>query len=157
MGIGSSIFLILPRVLGKLIDEHDDTKKKTDGEEDDIALKMAKYFKENPMSIFALLLVGATAICFRAYCAILNIRSNYLCLFLGMHTAGQLIINDLRKNVFKSVLFQDMAFFDKNKVGEIVSRLSTDALIVGYSVSTNLSEGARAVITCLGSGSLMVN
>ena len=49
-----------------------------------------------------------------------------------------------------------MAFFDKNKVGEIVSRLSTDALIVGYSVSTNLSEGARAVITCLGSGALMI-
>lgn len=73
-----------------------------------------------------------------------------------MHTAGQLIINDLRKKVFKSVLFQDMAFFDKNRVGEIVSRLSTDALIVGYSVSTNLSEGARAVITCIGSGSLML-
>lgn len=49
-----------------------------------------------------------------------------------------------------------MAFFDKNKVGEIVSRLSTDALIVGYSVSMNLSDGARALITCLGSGGLMV-
>lgn len=69
---------------------------------------------------------------------------------------GQLVINDLRTKVFNSVLRQDMSFFDRNKVGEIVSRLSTDALIVGYSVSTNLSEGARAVITCLGSGSLMV-
>ncbi|KAK6049887.1 hypothetical protein COOONC_12611 [Cooperia oncophora] len=73
-----------------------------------------------------------------------------------MHTAGQLIINDLRKNVFNSVLRQDIAFFDKNKVGEIVSRLSTDALIVGYSVSMNLSDGARALLTCLGSGGLMI-
>lgn len=49
-----------------------------------------------------------------------------------------------------------MSFFDRNKVGEIVSRLSTDALIVGYSVSTNISEGTRALLTFLGSGSLMV-
>lgn len=59
------------------------------------------------MSIFGVLLIGATAICLRTY---------------FMHTAGQLIINDLRRKVFKSVLFQDLAFFDKNKVGEIVSR-----------------------------------
>jgi ABC-type multidrug transport system fused ATPase/permease subunit len=130
MGIGSSIFLILPRVLGKLIDEYDENKKGDDKE--DVALQLARYFKDHPVAIFALLLVGATAICLRAYC---------------MHTAGQLVINDLRTNVFKSVLGQDMAFFDRSKVGEIVSRLSTDALIVGYSVSTNLSEGARALIT----------
>ena len=69
---------------------------------------------------------------------------------------GQLIINDLRSKVFRSVLCQELSFFDKNKVGEIVSRLSTDALIVGYSVSMNLSDGARAVVTCIGSASLMV-
>ncbi|CAD5224117.1 unnamed protein product [Bursaphelenchus okinawaensis] len=139
MGVGSSIFLFLPRVLGKLIDEHDDSKKGDD--EGDVALKLAKYFKANPWAIILLLLVGASAVCARTYC---------------MHTAGQLVVNDLRRKVFNSVLRQDMAFFDRNKVGEIVSRLSTDALIVGYAVSTNLSEGARAVITCIGSGSLMI-
>lgn len=50
-----------------------------------------------------------------------------------------------------------MAFFDKNQVGEIVSRLSTDALLVGYSVSMNLSEGARALITVISTASLMVS
>lgn len=47
MGIGSSIFLVLPRILGKLIDEHDDTKQRKDDEEEDIALRAAKYFKVN--------------------------------------------------------------------------------------------------------------
>ncbi|KAI6199684.1 hypothetical protein M3Y96_00653000 [Aphelenchoides besseyi] len=141
MGIGSSIFLIIPRVLGKLIDEHGDKPPTKEDEENDITLRMARFFKRQPFAIVAILFVGAAAICLRAYL---------------MHTAGQLVINDLRTKVFKSVLRQDMAFFDRNKVGEIVSRLSTDALIVGYSVSTNLSEGARAVITMLGSGSLMV-
>jgi hypothetical protein len=44
MATGSSIFLILPRILGKLIDEHDDTKEKKDDQED-VALRLAKYFK----------------------------------------------------------------------------------------------------------------
>lgn len=49
-----------------------------------------------------------------------------------------------------------MGFFNKNKVGEIVSRLSTDAFIVGNSVSMNLTEGARALVTCAGSAALLV-
>eukprot|EP00080_Pristionchus_pacificus_P013765 PDM73785.1 haf-3 [Pristionchus pacificus] len=140
LGISSSVFLLTPRTLGKLIDEFDDTKKQEPGTED-ATLLMARYFKEHPVALAGVLLIGAAAIAARVYC---------------MHTAGQLIINDLRKKVFASVLKQDMKFFDKNKVGEIVSRLSTDALIVGYSVSMNLSDGARALVTCLGSGSLMV-
>ncbi|GMS82163.1 hypothetical protein PENTCL1PPCAC_4338, partial [Pristionchus entomophagus] len=140
LGISSSIFLLTPRTLGKLIDEFDDSKKQEAGKED-TTLLMARFFKDHPVALAGVLLLGAAAIAARVYC---------------MHTAGQLIINDLRRKVFESVLKQDMKFFDKNKVGEIVSRLSTDALIVGYSVSMNLSDGARALVTCLGSGSLMV-
>ncbi|CAJ0582374.1 unnamed protein product, partial [Mesorhabditis spiculigera] len=139
LGISSTVFLLTPRILGKLIDEHDVTKR---GKmEEDATLRFARYFKENPLALVAALALGAGAILARVYC---------------MHTAGQLIINNLRKAVFGSLLKQDMAFFDRNKVGEMVSRLSTDALIVGYSVSMNLSDGARALLTCLGSGSLMV-
>ncbi|KAJ1373474.1 hypothetical protein KIN20_035880 [Parelaphostrongylus tenuis] len=140
LGVSSSIFLLTPRVLGKLIDEFDETKKATPGH-DDQSLKLAKYFKDNPLALVGVLFLGSIAITARVYC---------------MHTAAQLIINDLRKSVFNAVLRQDIAFFDRNKVGEIVSRLSTDALIVGYSVSMNLSDGARALLTCIGSGGLMV-
>uniref|UniRef100_A0AC35TNT6 ABC transmembrane type-1 domain-containing protein n=1 Tax=Rhabditophanes sp. KR3021 TaxID=114890 RepID=A0AC35TNT6_9BILA len=140
LGVSSSIFLMAPRVLGKLIDQHD-ASKGAQMDKEDIGLKLATFFKENPLYLIGIFVIGAAAICARAYC---------------MHTAGQLIINDLRTKVFGSVLKQDMKFFDKNRVGEIVSRLSTDALIVGYSVSMNLSDGARALITMLGSGSLMV-
>ncbi|VDP11105.1 unnamed protein product [Heligmosomoides polygyrus] len=135
LGVSSSIFLLTPRVLGKLIDEFDEAKRAEPGQED-ATLKIAKFFKDNPIALVGVLLLGGAAITARVYC---------------MHTAGQLIINDLRKNVFNAVLRQDIAFFDKNRVGEIVSRLSTDALIVGYSVSMNLSDGARALLTCLGS------
>ncbi|TKR57451.1 hypothetical protein L596_030714 [Steinernema carpocapsae] len=142
LAVSSSIFLLVPRIVGKLIDENDEQKKaQMDAQPTDITLMLAKYFKENPAAIIGIMFIGAAAICARTYC---------------MHTAGQLVINDLRTKVFGSILKQEMAFFDKNKVGELVSRLSTDALIVGYSVSMNLSDGARALLTCLGSGSLMV-
>ncbi|KAE9421568.1 hypothetical protein Angca_004735, partial [Angiostrongylus cantonensis] len=141
LGVSSSIFLLTPRVLGKLIDEFDEAKKEADSGHEDKTLLLAKYFKDNPLALIGVLFLGGVTITARVYC---------------MHTAGQLIINDLRKSVFNAVLRQDIAFFDKNKVGEIVSRLSTDALIVGYSVSMNLSDGARALLTCLGSGGLMV-
>uniref|UniRef100_A0A914S786 ABC transmembrane type-1 domain-containing protein n=1 Tax=Parascaris equorum TaxID=6256 RepID=A0A914S786_PAREQ len=122
LGISSSVFLFLPRVLGKLIDEFDETKKGAIPE-GDRSLQLSYRLK---------------------------------CEIELLVVLGQLVINDLRTKVFKSVLQQEMAFFHKNKVGEIVSRLSTDALIVGYSVSLNLSDGARALITCVGSASLMV-
>jgi ABC-type multidrug transport system fused ATPase/permease subunit len=41
-------------------------------------------------------------------------------------------------------------------VGEIVSRLSSDALVVGHAVSTNLSDGLRSLFTISGSAGLMV-
>uniref|UniRef100_A0A7E4VUD8 ABC transporter domain-containing protein n=1 Tax=Panagrellus redivivus TaxID=6233 RepID=A0A7E4VUD8_PANRE len=68
----------------------------------------------------------------------------------------QLIINDLRTKVFGKLLQNDMTFFDKNRVGEIVSRLSSDALVVGQAVSTNLSDGLRSLVTIFGSAGLMV-
>jgi len=127
----------------ELIDANNQTTNEpstSNEKKEDLSLRIAQFFMEYPVALVGVLLLGAVAIVARAYC---------------MHTAGQLVINDLRRKVFKSVLLQDMAFFDRNKVGEIVSRLSTDAFIVGYSVSMNLSDGARALVTCLGSAGLM--
>ncbi|CAB3398745.1 unnamed protein product [Caenorhabditis bovis] len=98
LGVSSTIFLLTPRVLGKLIDEWDETKRQ---DPNDRSLQLARFFKNNPAALVGALLLGAAAIAARIYC---------------MHTAGQLVINDLRKSVFNSVLRQDMAFFDKNKV-----------------------------------------
>lgn len=72
MGISSTIFLFVPRVLGQLIDElnEDQTKKVRI---DDFTLKLAKYFKAHPLALIGVFFIGAAAICGRTYC---------------MHTAG---------------------------------------------------------------------
>ena len=73
LGVSSTIFLLTPRVLGKLIDEWDETKQdKMD--QNDKSLILARYFKENPVALVGVLMLGALAIAARIYC---------------MHTAGE--------------------------------------------------------------------
>lgn len=58
--------------------------------------------------------------------------------------AGQRIVNRLRASLFSSVLRQEVAFFDKNRTGELINRLSSDTALLGRSVTENLSDGLRA-------------
>ncbi|XP_061038825.1 ATP-binding cassette sub-family B member 10, mitochondrial [Eubalaena glacialis] len=61
-----------------------------------------------------------------------------------MQTSGQRIVNRLRASLFSSVLRQEVAFFDKTRTGELINRLSSDAALLGRSVTENLSDGLRA-------------
>ncbi|VDM07139.1 unnamed protein product [Wuchereria bancrofti] len=135
--IGNAIGLILPRIIFMFIDIDGDCEKegnvrenKTD-EKNMYFILAAKYLRVHYMVLFGLFCIAAASY-------------------------GQLVINNLRQAVFRSVIHQDMNFFSKNKVGEIVSRLSTDALIVGQSVSSNLTVGARAFMSFFGSAVIMV-
>ncbi|KAI8967937.1 P-loop containing nucleoside triphosphate hydrolase protein [Mycotypha africana] len=49
-----------------------------------------------------------------------------------------------------------MAFFDKNRTGELISRLSTDTAIVGKSLTNNVSDGLRALATATAGSSMML-
>jgi len=42
---------------------------------------------------------------------------------------------------------QNAEFFDANRVGDLISRLSSDTVIVGKSITQNLSDGLRALVT----------
>ncbi|EPB86558.1 ATP-binding cassette, subfamily B (MDR/TAP), member 10 [Mucor circinelloides 1006PhL] len=70
--------------------------------------------------------------------------------------AGERIIQRLRNDLYKSILKQDMAFFDKNRTGELISRLSTDTAIVGKSLTGNVSDGLRALATATVGSSMML-
>ena len=69
---------------------------------------------------------------------------------------GNRIIRSLRAQLFSSIIRQEIAFFDKNKTGELINRLSTDTTLVGQSVTMNISDGLRSVIQALGGISMMV-
>jgi ATP-binding cassette subfamily B (MDR/TAP) protein 10 len=62
----------------------------------------------------------------------------------------------IRERLFKSLMMQEMAFFDRNKTGELINRLSADTEIVGTSVSQNLSDGLRSIVQLSGGVGMML-
>ncbi|KAI8889790.1 P-loop containing nucleoside triphosphate hydrolase protein [Backusella circina FSU 941] len=70
--------------------------------------------------------------------------------------AGERIIQNLRNRLYRTILKQDMEFFDKNRTGELISRLSTDTAIVGKSLTNNVSDGLRALATSVVGSSMML-
>lgn len=74
-----------------------------------------------------------------------------------MCIAAQRVVNELRKKVYASVLSQEAAFFDCNKTGELINRLSADTATVGMSITNNLSDGLRSSFSFIAGTSLMVS
>uniref|UniRef100_A0A3Q1C4R4 ATP-binding cassette sub-family B member 10, mitochondrial n=1 Tax=Amphiprion ocellaris TaxID=80972 RepID=A0A3Q1C4R4_AMPOC len=72
-----------------------------------------------------------------------------------MQVSGQQIVRNLRASVFSSILRQEVAFFDKNRTGELINRLSADTSVVGHSITDNLSDGLRAVAQAAAGVSMM--
>ncbi|KAF7669395.1 hypothetical protein LDENG_00193230 [Lucifuga dentata] len=72
-----------------------------------------------------------------------------------MQISGQQIIRNLRASVFSSILRQEVAFFDKNRTGELINRLSADTAVMGRSITDNLSDGLRAVAQAAAGVSMM--
>lgn len=65
---------------------------------------------------------------------------------LLMRLAGLRIIARLRKDTYASALKQEVNYIE-NSEGDVLSRLSVDTNIVGESVTGNLSDGLRAIVT----------
>ncbi|CAL8111742.1 unnamed protein product [Orchesella dallaii] len=73
-----------------------------------------------------------------------------------MQTSGLRITNKMRTSVFSAILKQDVAFFDKNKTGELINRLSADTSLVSQSVTMNVSDGLRSTFLVAAGVSMMV-
>ncbi|GJQ11250.1 hypothetical protein GpartN1_g3041.t1 [Galdieria partita] len=67
-----------------------------------------------------------------------------------MTTIGERIARDLRKQVFKSLMKQELAFFDGRQSGELVNRLSNDTSVVSKTLTENLARGIRSSVTTTG-------
>lgn len=64
-----------------------------------------------------------------------------------LRIVGERIVARLRTNLFRRTYIQDAEFFDANRVGDLISRLSSDTIIVGKSITQNLSDGLRAGVS----------
>ncbi|GAA6111081.1 ATP-binding cassette sub-family B member 10, mitochondrial [Tachysurus ichikawai] len=62
-----------------------------------------------------------------------------------IQVSGEQIVRNLRESLFSSILRQEVGFFDKNRTGELINRLSSDTALVGNVLTDNMSDGLRAI------------
>uniref|UniRef100_A0A915CN35 Uncharacterized protein n=1 Tax=Ditylenchus dipsaci TaxID=166011 RepID=A0A915CN35_9BILA len=71
------------------------------------------------------------------------------------YTTG-LINNRIRKDLFRSLTKQEIAFFDEAQTGEILSRLTADCQAMAMTLSTNVNVFLRNALMVAGSVILMI-
>jgi len=60
-------------------------------------------------------------------------------------------MRDIRKDAFSKLIYMPMNFFNKNKVGELTSRLSSDITLIQDTLRTTIAEFFRQIIIIVGS------
>ncbi|MCB0324662.1 MAG: ATP-binding cassette domain-containing protein [Bdellovibrionales bacterium] len=74
----------------------------------------------------------------------------------AFQVVGYKVVTDLRQRLFDSLLAQDIAFFDRSRLGDLLSRLSSDTEIVQRALTINISVALRYSIQVLGGIALML-
>jgi len=64
----------------------------------------------------------------------------------SFNTMSDAIAKNIRYDVFFSIINKDVAFFDENKTGEMLSRISSDSSVIQDGLSTNISMMLRSVV-----------
>ncbi|KAF7547721.1 hypothetical protein G7046_g8926 [Stylonectria norvegica] len=123
--ISSCVTMSIPFSVGRILD------LATKGESEDVRLfgfTLNQFF----FGLGAILTLGAMA--------------NFGRVVL-LRIVGERVVARLRSQLYRRTYVQDAEFFDANRVGDLISRLSSDTVIVGKSVTQNLSDGLRALFS----------
>ncbi len=76
----------------------------------------------------------------------------YFCITL----LGERAVTSLRQRLYAHLIGQDLSFFERLRVGEVISRLGTDTTVVQDMLGSGVSVALRSIVTLLGSAALMV-
>ncbi len=71
--------------------------------------------------------------------------------FYFVSLLGERVVADMRDRLYAHLLDLDAAFFDRNRSGELVSRLTADAELLRSVVGSSMSVALRSAITVIGS------
>lgn len=153
--ITSGVSMSLPLFIGKIIDTAEvPTSENVSIEEvqvlgvspnvPDLILGLEPY--QFYIGLGVLFTVGAVA----------NFGRSYL-----LRSVGEKLVARLRSRLFLKILAQDSYFFDIGptktgmKTGDLISRISSDTQIIAKTLSGNISDGARSLISGLVGLSMM--
>ncbi|KAI9823028.1 MAG: ATP-binding cassette permease mdl1 [Thelocarpon impressellum] len=122
--VSSSISMSIPFSIGKILD----IATNASGGDKLFGLELSQFY----MVLAGVLTLGAAA--------------NYGRIII-LRIVGERIVARLRSQLFRRTYVQNAEFFDANRVGDLISRLSSDTIIVGKSITQNLSDGLRALVS----------
>lgn len=123
--ISSSITMSIPFSIGKILDLA--TKDPSEGGTL-FGLELSQFY----IALGCVLTLGAAA--------------NYGRIII-LRIVGERIVARLRSQLYRRTYVQNAEFFDANRTGDLISRLSSDTVIVGKSITQNLSDGLRAIVS----------
>ena len=132
--ISSAITMSIPFSIGKIMDIATKGKGDAVGTEADAPMDMLFGLSQGT---FYSILLGILAI---------GAAANYGRIII-LRVVGERIVARLRSRLFKQTYVQNAEFFDANRTGDLISRLSSDTIIVGKSITQNLSDGLRALVS----------
>ncbi len=69
---------------------------------------------------------------------------------------GERVVADLRRKLYSHLLTLDQAFYERTRVGELISRLGADTELVQTVVSSSMSVALRSVVTAIGGAVMLV-
>lgn len=76
--------------------------------------------------------------------------------FYFISVIGERVLADLRQAAFGHLLRLDTAYFDRNRVGELTSRLNGDVAIIRSAVGSSFSLALRSMVTIIGALVMMI-
>ena len=76
--------------------------------------------------------------------------------FYCVSLLGERVIADLRRDLYGRLMRLDMAFFERTRTGELISRLSADTELLRTVVASSMSIALRSTITVLGAATMLV-
>ena len=69
--------------------------------------------------------------------------------------AGERVVARLRRDLFSAIVKQEVGFFDAQRTGELVNRLSADTAVLQNSVTVNVSMALRFSVQAIGAVALL--
>ncbi|XP_078430147.1 transporter associated with antigen processing protein 2 [Wolffia australiana] len=131
--ISSTTSILIPRFGGNIIDIVSRDIKTPEQQNEALAAVNHTIFQ-----IILIVVIGSICTCLRSW------------LF---NSASERVVARLRKDLFRHLVNQEIAFFDVTRTGELLSRLSEDTQIIKNAATTNISEALRNISTaCIGLG-----
>jgi ABC-type multidrug transport system fused ATPase/permease subunit len=134
--LSSSTAMLFPYLMGQLLGEGKGSNLDSSA---NLKFDVSEYLDFNNLNIIVLVMI-----CVFAAQAIFSFFRVYL---FGYFTANSL--EDLRSAAFSQLMKSPMTFYNKNKVGELTSRIATDINVLEETLNSTLATFLRQIITVI--------